>query len=139
MEVREKMKTITALFALALMASLTTTAGAGSPRTITLEYEGPNSIALPGGGVYFDNVPEQIKPRLREKFISAEVADEAGQTVLAAVHQGEHELGGDFCGESQPQKLVDRKAVHVHIYMGEGCDGVSLPTQGTVTLTFFRR
>ncbi len=126
----------------ALVGALPAGAGAEpSSRTVTLEYD-PNMIeVLP------DNPPNTVglamtgnaKPRPGERFVMVTITDRTGRPVLAAAHQANAELGGPFCGETEGhQQLVSRKGVHVHLYAGEGCGSFSLPTQGTVTLTFHR-
>ena len=110
-------------------------------RQVTFEYQGPNTLVEPTGKVVANwGIFRTAKPRRGEGLISVKLVDATGQPVAAEVHQGNHILGGAFCGETdRPLRLVNRASVHVHLHVGQGCGGTSVPTQGTVELTFLRR
>lgn len=125
--------------ALALVAlSALPAAGARSARTEMVTYDSGSGIHVMDYVWFeFSGAPE-AQPLAGERTVSIEITDESGRPVAGVVHQGDAELG-EVCGRTEtPLRLVSRKWVHVHIYGGPGCDGVSVPTTGTVTFTFAR-
>ncbi len=132
-----KLVTLAVACTLALVVVAPATAGPPAGRSLSYDYQGGDGFALEGGAFYIsDGDMFLARPRTGERFITVEVADQTGRPVLAAAHQGEIELGPRFCGTSERLELATRKPVHVHLYTGPGCDGVSVPTEGTVTITF---
>lgn len=82
----------------------------------------------------------------KEKYIKVEIADALPSTVAGYISQGDvdgdgiSDLYGDFCGAHEaPIKLEGGTApVRISFYPGTCQDGsgVSLPTTGTITVTF---
>ena len=122
------------------VAALPASAGPAG-RQVTYEYQGPNTLVEPTGMVVANwGIFPTAKPRRGERLVSVKLADATGEPVAAEVHQGNRVLGGAFCGETdRPLRLVNRASVHVHLHVGQGCGGTSVPTQGTVELTFLGR
>ena len=110
--------------------------GARSERTEMVSYDRGSGIHLMDVvWIEVSGVPAS-RPLAGERKVSIEIADQSGRPVAGVVHQGGADLG-EICGQTEaPLRLVSRKSVHVHIYAGPGCDGVSVPTTGTVTFTF---
>lgn len=111
-------------------------AGARSERREMVPYDKGSGVHLMD--VVWIEVSGQpdSRPLAGEKAVSIEIVDDSGRPVAGVVHQGGAELG-EICGQTEaPLRLVSRKSVHVHVYAGPGCDGVSAPTTGTVTFTF---
>jgi hypothetical protein len=140
MLINRKLRAAALVCALGLLSALPAAAGPVAPRTVTVEYSGPNSFADPEGSAYASyGIFGEAKPRPGERFIRVEVTDESGRPVLAEVHQANRELGGSFCGATPNRlRLPTRRSVHVHLYLGPGCDDISAPTQGSITFTFER-
>ena len=132
-----KLVTLSVACLLALGAVVPATARPGSGRSLSYDYQG-------GDAFIFDNLSFFVSdgdmfreaPRSGERFITVEVVDDSGRPVMAAAHQANEELGQPFCGKSDRLRLITRKPVHVHLITGPGCDDISIPTEGTVTLTF---
>lgn len=114
--------------------------GAPRTRTETVAYErasGAHLSELVWVNVAFGEMPEAT-PMAREKTVAITLEDDSGRPIAGVAHQGDEELGA-FCGQTEaPATLVSREPVHVHIYSGEGCTDVSVPTAGTVTFEFAR-
>lgn len=137
------MSRITKGLALATIAATVVVAPASSApraRTETVPYERASGLHLMDVAwieIATGDLPE-ARPLAREKTVSITLEDESGRPIAGVVHQGEHELG-EICGATEaPLALVNREAVHVHVYSGPGCADVSMPTTGTVTFTFTR-
>lgn len=111
--------------------------GGPSQRTVTAPYEAPNFAIMDSFYVQIGSAPE-ARPLASEKTVSVALTDDTGRPVSGVVHQGKYSLG-ELCGETeQPLRLMNQKPVHVHVYLGDGCSGGSVPTKGTVTFTFGR-
>jgi hypothetical protein len=114
-----------------------------SSRTATAGYgdEPPSQITIELGddGVnFFLAISDRVPVEEGERFVSVEIADDSGEPVVGAVHQGKAELGV-VCGDGAERfPLVNRKAIHVHLQTGMSvaCSTGSTPSEGTVTLTF---
>lgn len=120
-----------------LLLAIPASAKPGNTREVTVDYQGANTYEDDNG--FMTVVSSVAKPQSGERFVTVVIADAAGQPVLAEVHQGQKDLTGDFCGETGEAVMLDgRGRLHVHLYAGPGCDGVSLPTQGTITFSFHR-
>lgn len=105
-------------------------------RQVTVEYQGPNTLA-DDDDAFISHIGPMAKPKPGERFVRVDVEDASGRAVLAELHQGDRDLTGRFCGEiEKPVKLRGRGALHVHLYAGAGCAEDSLPTQGTIIFTF---
>jgi hypothetical protein len=130
-----KTKAIVAICVLMALSAVPAVAGQGDARIVSYEYSGPNSVELGENGSGSFGIYTVAKPRAGESSVSVEIVDESGRPVFAGLHQANRELG-DFCGQSDDLLLETKKALHVHLYMGEGCDDISTPTEGTITLTF---
>ena len=129
-----------ALAAVVTLVAVAPAAGAPRSRTETVAYERPTGAYLAETvlvDLAFGPMPEAA-PQAREKTVSITLEDDSGRPVAGVAHQGDEELGA-FCGHTEtPLALVNRKPVHVHVYSGEGCADVTLPTTGSVTFTFTR-
>ena len=114
--------------------------GATRTRTETVAYERASGAHLDQKvwvEIAAGDLPE-AQPLAREKSVSITLEDESGRPIAGVVHQGDEQLG-ELCGSTDaPLALVSRKPVHVHVFSGEGCTDVSVPTSGTVTFTFSR-
>lgn len=119
---------------------VTAPAGAARSRTETVAYERASGVHVADTmwiEIAAGELPE-ARPLAREKTVSITLEDDSGRPIAGVVHQGEQELG-TICGATEtPLALVNRQAVHVHVYSGAGCADVSVPTAGTVTFTFAR-
>jgi hypothetical protein len=123
--------------AVVLLAAAAPVNGAPRQRTETAPYEAPNFAVLDTLWVQLGSAPE-ARPLAGEQTVSVSLTDDTGKPVSGVVHQGKYTLG-EFCGATeQPLHLMNRKPVHVHVFLGDGCSGGSLPTKGTVTFTFAR-
>lgn len=134
------MKTKSAVMvALALILSALPAAAKPEPaREVTVEYQGPNTLA-DDEDMFISNIGPMARPKPGERFVDVVVEDVSGQPVMAELHQGDRDLTGRFCGETEePVKLRGRGPLHVHLYAEAGCDGQSAPTQGTITFSFQR-
>jgi hypothetical protein len=108
-------------------------------REVTVEYQGPNTLA-DDDDMFISHIGPMAKPKPGERFVNVVVEDASGTPVAAELHQGDRDLTGRFCGKtSNPVKLRGRAPLHVHLYAEAGCDGQSTPTHGTITFTFQRR
>ena len=129
-----------ALAAVVTLVAVAPATGAPRSRTETVAYERASGAYLAETvlvNLSLGPMPEAA-PQAREKTVAITLEDDSGRPVAGMVHQGEEELG-TFCGQTEtPLTLVSRKPVHVHVYSGEGCADVTLPTTGSVTFTFSR-
>lgn len=129
-----------ALAAVVTVVAVAPAAGAPRTRTETVAYERASGAHLSEDvsvDVAAGEMPEAA-PMAREKTVSITLEDDSGRPIAGVAHQGDEELGA-FCGQTEaPLTLVSRKPVHVHVYSGEGCSDVSVPTAGTVAFTFAR-
>ena len=137
MKLTKKGLAVAAVVALVAAAPAT---GAPRSRTETVAYERASGAYLAETvlvNLQLGPMPEAT-PQAREKTVSITLEDDSGRPVAGMAHQGDEELGA-FCGQTDtPLTLVNRKPVHVHVYSGQGCGDVSLPTTGSVTFTFTR-
>ena len=133
-----RLRKIAILASALIVVALAPAGGAESERREMVPYDSGSGIHLMDVvWVEVAGVPES-RPLAGEKKVSIEITDESGRPVAGVVHQGGADLG-EICGQTEaPLRLVSRKSVHVHIYSGPGCEGVSAPTSGTVTFTFTR-
>lgn len=136
------MKRSTSVLAVALVVVGLVAPASGAPRQRVESVAYENATGVWASEVVLVNVSfgdmPQAAPMAKEKHVSVSITDDSGRPVIAAVHQGEAELGM-ICGQSDaPLALVSRKPVHLHIYSGPGCGDVSTPTSGTVEFAFTR-
>jgi hypothetical protein len=127
-----------------LVSALVQTANAApSPRTSSIGYDGPNGIVISSAtdGLTISTVQSgKIEVLPGERFVSATITDDSGQPVAAEVHQGGADLGL-VCGKGAEElTLVTKKPVHLHLLFGAStdCAGVSVPSTGTIELSFSR-
>jgi hypothetical protein len=120
-----------------LVLAIAPASGAPGERTVTVPYDNPSVQVADTVWVEVAGI-EEAMPGRGEKMVSVALQDDSGRPVAAVLHQGNAELAR-FCGAmEQPVRLVNRKAVHLHVYTGPGCSDVSIATQGTATFTFTR-
>ena len=131
-----KLITLAVASLLAVVAVVPATAAPEPQRALSYDYQGGDAFVFEGAGIFVSSDMFLAQPRTDERFVTVEVADQTGRPVMAAAHQANKELGQPFCGTSDPLRLVTRKPVHVHLFTGLGCGDISVPTEGTVTLTF---
>jgi hypothetical protein len=132
-------KTAALVGALLLLGSFPASSLGAAPRTVTFEYQGANSMKDPEGNVYANwGIFTEAAPRKGERFVTVEVVDSSDRPVLFDVHQRNEVVASGICGTSERLALVTRKPVHVHLHLGPGCADMSVPTQGTVAISFER-
>ena len=139
-----RMTTLLASSALLLAATLNGAMAGPSSRTATATYGGDlGTIAISfgayGGHIYL-TTSEDAPVQKDERFVSVEIADDSGEPVVGAVHQGKAELGF-YCGAgSERFTLANRRPIHVHMQTGFSTECMigSNPSTGTVTLTFHK-
>ncbi|MDQ3951588.1 MAG: hypothetical protein M3279_01295 [Actinomycetota bacterium] len=133
-----RLRKIAILASALIVAALAPAGGAESERREMIAYDSGSGVhVMDVVWIEVAGVPES-RPLAGERKVSIEIADESGRPVAGVVHQGGADLG-EICGQTEaPLRLVSRKSVHVHIYAGPACEGVSAPTSGTVTFTFTR-
>jgi hypothetical protein len=108
-----------------------------SARTVLREYTGPNTIHLNNSTANSSPLPT-ARPRVGETKVLVQVVNTGPDRVRAEVHQGNRKLGA-FCDMmDRPVPLVTNKPVHVHLYLGKGCGGMSVPTAGKVLIQFYK-
>lgn len=128
---------LTAVACALMLSAVPAAATPVTTREVTVDYQGANTYEDGRGSMTL--IGHTVKPQTGERFVSVSIEDAAGQPVLAELHQGNTDLTNRFCGETpEPVKLYRTAALHVHLYAGADCDGVSLPTQGTITFSFRR-
>ena len=126
---------------LLVSASLSPAIAAPSSRTVSVGYEQPNTIvisAVSDGPTISTVSSEDVATAAGDRRVSATITDDSGQPVAAQVHQGNAELGV-ICGTgSEELTLVNRKPIHLHLLFGPSpdCTGFSMPTTGTIDITF---
>ena len=143
------------LAALAATALVSTPAGAATVRTVTATYVGSGvdsaagvtpALYGEGSGQGAEVEAVTVSPRAGEKTIGVALSDRLGRPVLAAVvqHRGQAgfddvELGRVCAGSPRQFRLAaGAKPVTVYLLIGSCPAGASVPTTGTVTMTFTR-
>ena len=129
---------------LLISASLHPAMAGPSSRTATANYGGePGTVMISfgayGGHIYLAT-SENVAVEDDERFVSVEIADDSGEPVVGAVHQGNAELGF-YCGEGTERfPLANRRPIHVHMQTGYSTECMigSTPSAGTVKLTFHK-
>jgi Flp pilus assembly protein CpaB len=128
------------LAVIAIVAVVAPATGAPRSRNETVAYERASGAHL-ADTVWVEVAAGELpaaQPLAREKSVSITLEDDSGRPVFGVVHQGDRPLA-EVCGTTDaPVALVSREPVHVHLYSGEGCADVSVPTSGTITFTFAR-
>ena len=133
------------LMILALLgAALVNPAGAApAARTASISYDGPNMVMVSSSNAatkIFTVQTGKVDIEPGEQLVSATITDDSGDSVAAEVHQGGAELGV-ICGDGiEELVLVNKKPVHLHLQFGAAtdCGGASIPSTGTIELTFSR-
>jgi hypothetical protein len=135
-----KFLTVLALLVAALVQPVS---AAPTSRTTSIGYDGPNGLVVSSSNAdtkIFTVQTGKVDIETGEQFVSAKITDDSGDPVAAEVHQGGAELGV-ICGDgSEELILVNKKPVHLHLQFGAAtdCGGASLPSSGTIELTFSR-
>lgn len=132
-----------AVVVLLVSASLQSAVAGQSSRTVSVDYDGPNGLVISAVNNYtyiYTIQSDKVPAEEGERSVSAEITDESGNPVAAAVHQGGAELGITCGAGAEKFTLVNRKPIHLHLQFGVStdCTGVSTPSSGTIELTFSR-
>ena len=136
------LRSITAL-ALVLISAVTPATAAPGSRTVTVPYDGPNTVmleAVTDGARLFTVQTDKASPSPGAAYVAVRIEDSSGQPVAAAVHQGQTDLG-TVCGNGDEHlQLASAKPIHLHLQFGVSveCGGPTVPTQGTVELEFHK-
>jgi hypothetical protein len=132
-------KSVVAVALALVFAALPAAAKPDATREVTVEYQGPNTLA-DDDDMFVSHIGPMARPKPGERFVDVVVEDASGRAVMGELHQGDRALTGRFCGRPEgPVKLRGRAPLTVRLYAGPGCAEPSAPTRGTITFSFLKR
>lgn len=107
------------------------------PKTRAVEQE------YVGGNYGVSAVALEFQARRGEKAVTVKIEDATGRAVDANTWQGDGTDPHQFCNSTGPVPIDPHKPVYVYLWVGfSSCpleEWPSLPSTGTVTVTFLRR